>query len=256
MIVPEDWQVWPREDRQVWLDLQRQTLERVHPSWLPSLAAELVVVARRHSAGRRFLAARLHKFAPVLLSLPLERASATGPERPAQARRLGEAAWLRTALKEPVERALDLGSHVLAPTLRTVVTRSAVAQLRTALGAERYERILAGNRPSGPSSAGARASSRTVARAVGGGRSQRAAHAPPGALRLDARFGSVPEQLIQRGAAELEAYTASVHPAFAESVRLSFHRGWWSTPPRAPSLDRAVVESCLRLASEPGGGPA
>jgi hypothetical protein len=232
--------VWPHEDWQVWVGLQRDTVERVHPSWLPSLAAELVVAARCCPAGRRILAGQLYEFAPVLFGLPLECRPAAGPERSAPARRLGETAWLRTALQEPVERALDLGSLALAPRLRTVVTRSAVAQLRTLLGAKRYERILNGHyeRLSGHS----------------GGGSGAASPEWTGGLPLEAGAGDLGERLTRRGAAELEAYAASVHPAFAESVRLSFHRAWWPTQPHVLSLATEVVERCLRLASEPGGG--
>ncbi len=202
-----------REDRQVWYDLQLDTLLRLHPSWLAPLEAPLVIQARNSPVGRRWLANRLSAVCPVLLGIPLETGTA-----------LAQAAWLRAVLHNPLERALDLGSLALASTLRTMVTRSAVAQLRTLLGAERYQRIL-------------------TAAPRGGS----------GTAPVDSAGGNdLAEQLARRGAAELAAYATHVHPALGESVRLSFDRAWWRPEPQA-LLPLDVAESCLRLQCERQG---
>jgi len=207
------------EDRQAWYDLQVHTLLRLHPSWLAPLAAPLVIEARNSPLGRRWLANRLSAVCPVLLDIPRE----TGP---ASAPALGQATWLRNVLQNPLERALDLGSLALASTLRTMVTRSAVAQLRTLLGAERYQRILTAaeiSRGNGPSP-------------------------------LEGASGhDLAERLARCGAAELASYATAVHPALGESVRLTFECSWWHPEPEAV-LPPEVAERCLRLQCERAGG--
>jgi len=54
------------------------------------------------------------------------------------------------------------------------------------------------------------------------------------------------DRLIRRGAAEFAVFAATLHPAWGESVRLTYDRSWWSAP-YAPSLSVAAAESCLRV---------
>jgi len=218
-----------RENLQAWLALQQETTERVHPSWFPGIDTDLIVHARRLSTGRRWLANRLAQVSPLLFGMPQE--TETMP-----ARKLREAQWLRTCLHDALECALDLGSLTLASTLRTLVTRSEVMRLRTVVGAERYERLLS---------------------------------APPAALSLseppglgirvwwgaDLRENDLLERLLRRGARELAAYAASLHPALGESVRLSFECNWWDDEGPA-FLDPGTTESCLRLRREVHPGVA
>jgi hypothetical protein len=181
-----------------WFDLQRATVEQVHPSWLPSLAAELVVAARRTPNGRRWLANQLSTVTPLLFDLP----SGVGP---ASVHELYDLGWFRAALREPLERALDLGSLLLAARLRTVVTRSAVTHLRTMLGAQRYERALTAS------------SANTAAPDV-----------PRISMQTSDEADVLVGQVLHHGAHELAAYAAHLHPALAQSVKLSFERNWWS----------------------------
>jgi hypothetical protein len=54
------------------------------------------------------------------------------------------------------------------------------------------------------------------------------------------------DRLIRRGAAEFAVFADTLHPAWGESVRLTYDRSWWSAP-YAPSLSVAAAESCLRV---------
>lgn len=54
------------------------------------------------------------------------------------------------------------------------------------------------------------------------------------------------DRLIRRGAAEFAVFAQALHPAWGESVRLTYDRSWWSAP-YAPSLSVAAAESCLRV---------
>lgn len=216
-----------REDLQSWLALQRETTERVHRSWFPSLPADLVVHARKSSLGRRWLANRLAQVSPLLFGiLPYETEALP-------ARNLRNAAWLRTCLRDVLECALDLGSLTLAVTVRTMVTRSEVVRLRAVLGVERYERLLSTPTPDFPTEPAA---------AVAG-------------AKADCHGDDLLERLLQRGARELAAYATMLHPALGESVRLSFECNWWDVEV-APLLTPAAIESCLRLRSEHPKGAA
>jgi hypothetical protein len=183
-----------------WFDLQRTTVERVHPSWLPGLAAELVVQARSTPTGRRWLANQLSTLTPLLFALP----SGVGP---ASVHELYDVGWFSAVLQEPLERALDLGSLLLAARLRTVVSRFAVTHLRTMLGVERYERALTASPANAAVPAVPRVSTQTSDEA-------------------DVLVG----QVLHHGAHELAAYAARLHPALAQSVKLSFERNWWGSP--------------------------
>jgi hypothetical protein len=208
------------EDLQPWRALQRETTERVHSSWFPGLPSDLVIHARKSTLGRRWLANRLAPVSPLLFGiLPYETEALPG-------RNLRNAEWLRTCLRDVSECALDVGSLTLAVTVRTMVTRSEVMRLRAVLGVERYERLLSVPtstppfEPSGPQGVGARA-------------------------EADCRGDDLPERLLQRGAHELAAYAATLHPALGESVRLSFECNWWDIE-GTPLLTPAVIEACLR----------
>jgi hypothetical protein len=200
------------EDAKIWFDVQVQTLERVHSSWLPGIAPELLGQARQFALGRRWLANRLSTVSPVLFGLPAD----LGPEALEELR---AAAWLAPLVAAPIERALDLGSLAMAATVRTLVNRAEVIKLRAALGAERYARVLAAPAADAP----------PVSAAAGG------AH-------------DIVEQLIRCGASELAGYADSLHPAWGESVRLTFERDWWLDA-AAPSLTPAAAEACLRSLS-------
>jgi hypothetical protein len=52
--------------------------------------------------------------------------------------------------------------------------------------------------------------------------------------------------VIRRGAAEFAVFAQSLHPAWGESVRLTYDRSWWAAP-YLPSLSMAAAESCLRV---------
>ena len=54
------------------------------------------------------------------------------------------------------------------------------------------------------------------------------------------------DRLIRQGAAEFAVFADTLHPAWGESVRLTYDRSWWSAP-YAPSLSVAAAESCLRV---------
>jgi hypothetical protein len=211
------------EDLQAWLALQRETTERVHPSWFPGLPAELIVHARKSPPGRRWLANRLARVSPLLFGIPHETEAVP-------ARNLRNAEWLRICLHDVLECALDLGSLTLAVTVRTMVTRSEVMRLRAVLGVERYERLLFA--PPSTSSASAPAAFRAGAHGT-----------------AECRGDDLAERLLRCGAHELAAYAATLHPALCESVRLSLECNWWDVEGMA-SLTPAAVESCLRLRRE------
>jgi hypothetical protein len=54
------------------------------------------------------------------------------------------------------------------------------------------------------------------------------------------------DRLIRHGAAEFASFAESLHPAWGESVRLTYDRSWW-TQPCSLSLTRAAAENCLRV---------
>jgi hypothetical protein len=123
-----------------------------------------------------------------------------------------------------MECALDLGSLAMATALRALVNKPEVAKLRAALGPERYARVLASPLAQNPS--------------------------PPA---LPAGDLDLIERLIRCGAVEFAAFADSLHPAWGESVRLTYERAWWLDVLPA-SLTPAMAESCLRLRAQPSGG--
>src|SRR5262249_44062741 len=130
--------------------------------------------------------------------------------------RLRAAAWIAPLVAEPLECALDLGSLAMAATIRTLVNRPEVVKIRGALGAERYARVLASPAPSQPPPV-------------------------PPAGDLD-----MIDRLIRCGAAEFAAFADGLHPAWGESVRLTYERAWWFDACPPPSLTHALAEACLR----------
>jgi hypothetical protein len=200
------------KDAQLWFDIQVETLRRVHSSWLPGIAPELLVQARRLALGRRWLANRLATVSPVLFGLPSE----LGPEAITELR---SASWLTPIVADAIESALDLGSLAMAATVRTLVNRSDVIKLRGVLGPKRYARALAA--PVDNSQ---------------------------GLIAITGGNHDILDQLIRCGATELALYADSLHPAWGESVRLTFERAWWLDPP-TPSLTPAAAEACLRRTS-------
>jgi hypothetical protein len=207
------------EDARLWFEVQVETLKRVHSSWLPGVPIELLTQARKLALGRRWLAKRLCTVSPVLFGLPAELDSeAIG--------RLRAAAWLAPLVADPFECALDLGSLAMAATIRTLVNRPEVVKIRGALGPERYARVLAF--PAAPSQS-------TPAPAAGD---------------LD-----MVERLVRCGAAEFAGFADSLHPAWGESVRLTYERAWWFDA-CAPSLTSAAALACLRLRIQQPDGRA
>ena len=199
------------DDLKPWFDLQSATLSRVHPSWFRNIDPQLILAARRHALGRRWLANQLARLSPSLFSLTVWRSEA--------AARLAASAWLAQPLEDPMECALELGGVALAAALRTVVTRDGVMKLRLALGAARYDRVLQSNVVASDSSERPVWTSGEVER--------------------------IADHVARRGAMELAGYAASAHPAWGESVRLSFERWWWMSPSEW-TLPATVVEASLR----------
>jgi len=208
--------MWDDPDLQAWLTLQETTLDRVHASWFPGVAASLVAGARKQPLGRRWLANYLCAESPLLFDLSAQRG-------------LGHVVGLREAdrvtelLTDPTDCALELGAMVHAGLVRTAVTRPAVTRLRAALGSERYARVLTAPLVELPASSGARL------------------------IVEDENEGDVAARLIRCGAGELMGYAERVHSAWGESVRLSFDRGWWARI-SAPVLAPDIAEDCLRRA--------
>ena len=199
------------DDLKPWFDLQSATLDRVHPSWFRNIDPQLILTARRDALGRRWLANYLAQLSPALFSFTVWRSAA--------AVRLAAAAWLRQPLLEPMEGAMELGGVALASALRTVVTRDGVMKLRLALGATRYDRVLQSN-------------------VVPSGSTERP-------VWTSGTVESIADHVARRGAMELAGYADSVHPAWGESVRLSFERWWWMSPSEW-TLPATVVETSLR----------
>jgi len=197
------------EDAQIWFNVQVETLKRVHSSWVPDVPIELLTQARKLPLGRRWLAKRLGAVSPVLFGLPADLDSEA-------LEKLKAASWIAPLVAEPMECALELGSLAMAPTLRTLVNRPEVVKIRGALGAERYARILAS--PVAPAQ-------------------------PPAVVNEP---GELVDKLIRCGAAELAGLADSLHPAWGESVRLTYDRSWWFNG-WSPSLSAAAAESCLRV---------
>ena len=199
------------EDAQIWFSVQVETLKRVHSSWLPGVPIDLLTQARKLALGRRWLAKRLTVASPVLFGLPLELDSD-------EVAKLKAAAWLAPLVADPLECALELGSLAMAPTLRTLVNRPEVVKIRGALGPERYARVLSS--PVAPTQ-------------------------PPAATAAAGELDLM-ERLIRCGAAEFAGLADSLHPAWGESVRLTYERSWWFDA-GAPSLSAAAAETCLRV---------
>ncbi|HEY6921930.1 MAG TPA: hypothetical protein VI653_00565 [Steroidobacteraceae bacterium] len=199
------------DDLKPWFDLQSATLHRVHPSWFRNIEPQLILAARRDARGRRWLANHLASSSPALFSLTEWRSEA--------ASRLGASAWLAQPLEEAMECALELGAVALAGAIRTVVARDGVMKLRLALGAARYDRVLQSNVVAAPSSERPVWTSEAVE--------------------------SITDHIARRGAMELAGYADNIHPAWGESVRLSFERWWWMSPSEA-TLPATVVEVSLR----------
>jgi hypothetical protein len=197
------------EDATLWFEVQVETLKRVHSSWLPGVPIELLTQARKLALGRRWLAKRLATISPVLFGLPSELDSEA-------VTRLRAAAWVAPLAAEPLESALDLGSLAMAATIRTLVNRPEVVKIRGALGPERYARVLAYHVPP----------------------SQPPAAPPAGDLDMV-------ERLIRCGAAEFAAFADTLHPAWGESVRLTYECSWWIDL-HYPTLTPAIAEACLR----------
>lgn len=199
------------DDLKPWFDLQSATLDRVHPSWFRNIEPQLILAARREALGRRWLANQLAKLSPALFSLTVWRSDA--------ADLLGAAAWLTKPLVDPMECALELGAVALAAALRTVVTRDGVMKLRLALGASRYDRVLQSN-------------------AVTTEPQERP-------VWVSGTVEGITDHVARRGAMELAGYADHAHPAWGESVRLSFERWWWMSPSEW-TLPPTVVETSLR----------
>jgi len=204
------------EEIHSWFNLQRETVERLHPSWLPEIDAELIGTARHTELGRRWLANRLCVTRPLLFTLPCGVGPGSAHELPRFAR-------LRAILREPAESALDLGSLALAARLRTVVNRPAVTRLRTMLGTQRYERAL-----------------KTSSAATG------TVELPWLSMQTSEEIEVLVGQVLHHGAHELAAYAAGLHPALAESVRLSYERCWWDSP-YSTALNPDAAAACLEL---------
>jgi len=201
------------EDAEIWFNVQVETLKRVHSSWLPGVPIDLLTQARKLALGRRWLAKRLSTVSPVLFGLPMEMDSEG-------VARLKAAAWLAPLVADPLECALELGSLAMAPTLRTLVNRPEVVKIRGALGPERYARVLSS--PLAPTQP-----------------------APELASELASELDMV-ERLIRCGAAEFAGLADSLHPAWGESVRLTYERSWWFDA-CSPSLSVTAAETCLRV---------
>jgi len=199
------------DDLKPWFDLQSATLDRVHPSWFRNIEPKLILTARREALGRRWLANHLAKLSPALFSLTEWRSGA--------ADLLASASWLTPPLQEPMECALELGGVALAAALRTVVTRDGVMKLRLALGASRYDRVLQSN-------------------IVATDSTERP-------VWTSGAVESITDHVARRGAMELAGYADNAHPAWGESVRLSFERWWWMSPSER-TLPAKVVETSLR----------
>jgi hypothetical protein len=199
------------DDLKPWFDLQSATLDRVHPSWFRNIEPQLIQAARRDALGRRWLANYLAPLSPALFSLTIWRSEA--------ADRLAATAWLAQPLEESMECALELGGVALAAALRTVVNRDGVMKLRLALGASRYDRILQSN-------------------VVATGSTERP-------VWTNGAVESITDHVARRGAMELAGYADNAHPAWGESVRLSFERWWWMSPSEW-TLPATVVEVSLR----------
>jgi hypothetical protein len=212
------------EEIHCWFDLQRETVEQLHPSWLPAIDAELIGTARQSALGRHWLASRLCVFRPLLFTLPC------GVGR-SSARELHRFGPFRAALCESMESALDLGSFALAARLRTVVSRPAVTRLRAMLGTQRYERALS-------------ASPSTTA----------AAGVPWVSMQTSDQVEVLMGQVLHHGAHELAAYAAGLHPALAESVQLRFERCWWDSP-YPTSLHPDTAAACLALRAGASDSP-
>ena len=199
------------DDLKPWFDLQSATLDRVHPSWFRNIEPQLIVAARRDALGRRWLANHLANSSPALFSLTVWRSDAVA--------RLGASTWLSQPLQEPMECALELGAVALAAAIRTVVNRDGVMRLRLALGASRYDRVLQSN-------------------VVPADSSERP-------VWTSGDVESITDHVARRGAMELAGYAENAHPAWGESVRLSFERWWWMSPSEW-TLPATVVEMSLR----------
>jgi hypothetical protein len=116
-----------------WLALERAALVDVHPSWLPDIEQELVCAARDSLPGQRWLAKHLTAQS-VLFRYP---PAALGDDGLLQAQ-----PWLFQRFGAWPQVMLELGAMVCADTIRAIVSREQVLQLRRVLGGTIYERVL------------------------------------------------------------------------------------------------------------------
>jgi hypothetical protein len=207
------------EDATLWFEVQVETLKRVHSSWVPDIPIDLLTQARKLALGRRWLAKRLATVTPALFGLPAELDSES-------VGRLRAARWLAPLVADPLECALDLGSLAMAATLRALVNQPEIVKIRSALGPERFARVLASPAAS----------------------SQPPPAPPAGDLDMV-------ERLIRCGAAEFAAFAEFLHPAWGESVRLTYERAWWLEV-SSPSLSPAAAQACLRVRIQHPGARA
>jgi hypothetical protein len=216
------------EDLQAWLDLQAETLDRVHASWFSRIPPALVVEARAQPLGRRWLANHLSAQSPLLFGLHV-------PEGAEAVADLQEVARLAPMLGDALDSALELGAMAYASIIRTTVRRADVKSVRTVLGIARYERVLTAVLPE---------SSAPVQPLFSG----------DGFSGDGAGDDAVEDRLVRQGAAELLHYADRVHRAWGESVRLAFERKMWTNMPPTV-LAAAATAACLhRLAATYGGG--
>ena len=54
------------------------------------------------------------------------------------------------------------------------------------------------------------------------------------------------DRLIRLGASEFAVFADTLHPAWGESVRLTYDRSWW-VDAYSPILTVAAAENCLRV---------
>lgn len=197
------------EEAAIWSEVRIETLKRVHSSWLPGVPIDMLLQARRLALGRRWLAGRLVTASPVLFGRAGERDARS-------VARLKAGEWIAPLVADPWESALDLGSLAMSATLRSLINSPEILKIRGVLGPERYARILAW-----------------------AGSSARPAPAPAlGDLDMV-------ERLIRCGSAEFAAFAAWLHPAWGESVRLTYERSWWLDA-GAASLSTNAAQACLR----------
>lgn len=189
-------------------ELQVAAMSDLHPSWVPSLAPELVQAARERAIGRRWLARQIA--ASELLDNVTPIAMSAGWR------------WLLKPLSQFPDLLLDLGGIVSAPRLRTVVERKPLALLREVLGEARYQRVLRH------------------------GAGSTAPPVVDSAAALPDDADALRESLQRQAAIELQAQLQGVDRALSERVALALPRDWALPPSTAARLDAAAFEAVLR----------